>query len=58
MKSAFATFVAMPNAKTNTSEIVFFILSPFQNTMHTFTALALSFWIISSKKFIRHEYLI
>ena len=30
MKSAFATSVARPNAKTNTIEIVFFILLPFQ----------------------------
>ena len=31
MKSAFATSGAKPNAKTNTSEIVFFILLPFQS---------------------------
>jgi len=33
VKSAFAISVARPNAKTNTSEIVFFILLAFQSLL-------------------------
>jgi hypothetical protein len=49
VKSAFATSVAKPNAKTNTSEIILFILLPFQkvfiftpHTMRSFSGLGLS----------------
>ncbi len=49
VKSALATSVVRPNAKTNTSEIVFFILLLFQkvliislHTVRTFSGLGLS----------------